>query len=69
MINVTFHDYKKLSSLFTIVHVVAVVSFSSLTDVSMRIKFFKVSVYKFFTHFPSLLACISIVAHDGLVAV
>ena len=53
MINVTFNDYEKLSSLFTRVCVlVRAASLSKIMDVSIKIKFFKVSVYKLSIHFP-----------------
>ena len=52
MINVTFHDYKKLSCVFTRLRVlVCVASLSNLVDVSIKIKFFKVLVYKLSIHF------------------
>ena len=53
MINVTFHDYKKLSSLFTVMDVVVAASLSSFIDVSSKMKFFSVSAYKFSIHFPA----------------
>ena len=52
MINVTFHGHKKLSSLFTVMDVVVAASLSNFIDVSSKMKFFSVSVYKFSIHFP-----------------
>ena len=53
MINVAFLDYKKLSSLFTVMQVVVAASLSSFIDVSVRMKFLSVSEYKFSIHFPA----------------
>ena len=53
MINVAFYDYEKLSSLFTVMHVVVATSFSSFMDVSIRITFLSVSPYRFSIHFPA----------------